>query len=223
MAFSAFFITSLFPSSIKTLAPKSLKKLFFVTIAYMTIKSAAFVKGITDYDDILADGIPQIAFIGRSNVGKSSVINSLLGRRDLARSSSQAGRTKEINFFLVNNNFYLVDLPGYGFAHGSLAERKNIQKLIYWYITHPDVEQKKVVLIIDAEVGVTESDSQMLGLLHEQDKQIIVVANKIDKVKKTELKNQLKAIEAKIIFYSVLPYSAEKKIGVKELTAEILE
>src|SRR5881394_1791063 len=123
----------------------------------MNIKSADFVKGITGDDIILTDNIPQIAFIGRSNVGKSSVINSLANKKAMARSSSSAGRTKEINFFLINKDFYLVDLPGYGFAHGSLDERKNIQQLIYWYLTNPEVEQKKVVLIIDANVGVTQS------------------------------------------------------------------
>jgi GTP-binding protein len=191
------------------------------TSNWANIKSAEFIKGVTGEDDILFDGVPQVAFIGRSNVGKSSVINSLTNRRELAKSSSTAGRTKEVNFFLVNKDFYLVDLPGYGFAHGSLKERENIQKLIYWYLTHPDVVQKKVVLIVDAKVGVTESDTQMLKLLHEQGKNVIVVANKVDKLKKTESAKQLKAIEHEVSFYSVIPYSAEKKLGVAQLAAEI--
>ena len=85
----------------------------------MNITSAIFVKGLVGDDEILNDGKDQVAFIGRSNVGKSSVINSLVNKKDLARTSSFPGRTQEINVFLINKDFYLVDLPGYGFAKGS--------------------------------------------------------------------------------------------------------
>src|SRR5579885_2543679 len=115
----------------------------------MNIKSAQFMKGLTQDDEILWDGIPQIVFIGCSNVGKSSVINSLV-KTQLARPSSVPGKTREINFYLINKQFYLADLPGYGYAKASLEERDNLRKLIYWYLLFSDVEHTLIVLIIDA-------------------------------------------------------------------------
>lgn len=187
----------------------------------MKIKSAKFIKSIVGEDEILEDGKPQVAFIGRSNVGKSAVINSLVNSKTLARSSSTAGRTKEINLFLINNLFYLVDLPGYGYAKASLEDRENLRRLIYWYLLYSEVPHKKVVLIIDAKVGPTEYDLEMLRRLEDREKDIVVIANKIDKLKNSELKKQLQAIQTAIGKHKVLPYSAEKKIGIGELTALI--
>ena len=168
-------------------------------------------------DDALEDGIPQVAFIGRSNVGKSSVINSLVNRRDLAHSSSSAGRTKEINLFLVNSAFYLVDLPGYGFAKGSLEDRENLRKLVYWYLLYSNIDHRKIVLIIDAKVGPTEYDLEILRRLGEAGKDVVIIANKIDKVKKSEYAKQLAAIQSAVGEYTVIPYSAREKIGIGEL------
>ena len=188
----------------------------------MKIKSADFVKGIVGDDDILTDGVPQVAFIGRSNVGKSSVINSLVNRRDLARSSSTAGRTREVNFFLINRAFYLVDLPGYGFAKMSLENRDTLRALIYWYLLYANVEHKKIVLIVDAKVGVTGYDTEVLRRLDEAGKDVVVVANKIDKVKRSARVVQLAAIQAAVgAAHKVIPYSAVEKIGVGELVNEI--
>src|SRR3989344_2302589 len=100
----------------------------------MQITSAEFVKGVVGEDEILTDGTPQIAFIGRSNVGKSSVINSLAQKKDLARTSAFPGRTQEINLFLINRSFYLVDLPGYGYAKMSKEKQFELQDLIAWYL-----------------------------------------------------------------------------------------
>jgi GTP-binding protein len=199
----------------------------------VNITSAKFVKGLVEADEILEDGIPQVAFVGRSNVGKSSVINSLANKKNLAKTSSFPGRTREINIFLIstirgsssgeNNSFYLVDLPGYGFAKGSKGEQEKIQSLIYWYLLASHYQQKKVVLIIDAELGATNTDIQMLHSLTEQNKQIIIVANKVDKIKKSVYKKQLNELQGQIGNYKVIPYSAEKRIGVSELTNEILK
>ncbi|MEK7066054.1 MAG: ribosome biogenesis GTP-binding protein YihA/YsxC, partial [Patescibacteria group bacterium] len=135
----------------------------------MKIKSAKFIRGVTGTDEILEDGVPQVAFIGRSNVGKSSTINSLVGQKDLARTSSFPGRTQELNVFLITpekgSPFYLVDLPGYGFAKGAISKQEQILKLIRWYLTDSGIEQKKVVLIIDASVGATANDLEMFRIL----------------------------------------------------------
>lgn len=186
----------------------------------MNVKSAEFKKGVTGPDDIFSDNIPQVAFMGRSNVGKSSVINSLTNQKDLAHSSATPGRTREINFFLINKSFYLVDLPGYGYARGSFAERDQIIELINWY-AQQNVEHQKIVVIIDAKVGPTDNDLNMLRILEQQDKHIIVVANKIDKLKSSELKKSIQAIQKSIGDNPLIPYSAVKKIGVGELYAAI--
>src|SRR6266516_2479045 len=97
------------------------------------ITSARFIRGIIGTNDILFDGLPQIAFVRRSNVGKSSVINSLTNRKDLVKVGKKPGKTTEINFFLINERFYFVDLPGYGYARLTPAEREKIRKRMLWY------------------------------------------------------------------------------------------
>jgi GTP-binding protein len=189
----------------------------------MVIRSADFKKGITGEDDIIFDGTPQVAFVGRSNVGKSSVINTLVAKKELARSSSRPGKTQEINFYLINKSFYLVDLPGYGFAEGSWSKRDALIKLIHWYLQNPDIDTQKVVLIIDAKVGPTENDLAMLALLEQAGRRIVVVANKIDKLKKAELQKSISHIQTAIGPHTLIPYSAEKKINVGLLTEEILK
>ncbi len=188
----------------------------------MKIISAKFVKGLVGDDKVLGDGVPQIAFIGRSNAGKSSVINSLTRKEGLARTSSFPGRTQEINLFLINDSFYLVDLPGYGFARASGAGREKIRDLIYSYLFNSNYDQKKVVLIIDAEVGPTESDLGMLQALEEHGKDIVIVANKIDKIKKSEYGKKIKKLTDMIGAHTIVPYSSKKKLGINELAKAIM-
>ena len=189
-------------------------------ISYMKIKSAEFIKGVAGEDEILRDDIPQVAFIGRSNVGKSSVINSLI-RADLARSSSQPGKTREINFYLINKDFYLADLPGYGFAKASLEERDQLRQLILWYLLFANIDHKKIVLIIDAQIGPSEQDMMMVRRINERQKDLVIVANKIDKIKKSGLTKQLQDLQAKFGTNKIIPYSATKRQGIEELMLEI--
>jgi GTP-binding protein len=183
--------------------------------------SASFLKGIVKHDPILEDGTPQIAFIGRSNVGKSSVINSLLGRKGLARTSSFPGRTQEINVFLVEGDTYLLDLPGYGFSRHSLEKKRQLHGLIDWYLFQSPYRQKRVVLIIDAEVGPTDNDFEMLRALEETMKPVVIVANKADKIKKSKVDARLKEIQTLIGNHKVISYSSEKRIGREVLAKEI--
>jgi GTP-binding protein len=189
----------------------------------MQIKSATFMKSVLGTNKILADGTPQVVFIGRSNVGKSSVINSLTKQKQLAKTSPFPGRTTEINLFLINNSLYLVDLPGYGFARASWKERERIQKMMYWYLFRSEIKQKKVVLIIDASVGLTENDEYMLYNMESQKKNFVIVANKIDKIKQSEYKKKMEAVAAAVGDHTIIPYSAEKKLGVAALVDEILK
>lgn len=187
----------------------------------MNIKSAQFIKSIVGDDPLLGNGIPQIAFIGRSNVGKSSVINSLVNQKALAKTSSFPGHTQQINLFLINKAFYLVDLPGYGHAEVSTDQKGQIQGLVSWYFFNSNYDQEKVVVIIDAKVGPTKDDMKMLYNLEKHEKHIIVVANKVDKIKKSLYDKQLAEISEMVKPYKVIPYSAEKRFGVNELSSEI--
>src|SRR3989344_678048 len=188
----------------------------------MKIKSAQFIKGVLGSDSMLENGIPQIAFIGRSNVGKSSVINSLVNRNSLAKTSSFPGRTQKINLFLINNFLYFVDLPGYGYAKAPDKLRDSLRAMLNWYFFVSNYKQKKVVLIIDANVGPTKDDLEILHNLEDYKKDIIVVANKIDKIKKAGYEEQLKTIKNLVGVHQIIPYSAKNKLGVEELLKEIL-
>lgn len=187
----------------------------------MRITSAKFIKGMVRDDQTLKDGLPQVAFIGRSNVGKSSTINALTGQKDLARTSSTPGRTQQINIFLINKSFYLVDLPGYGYSSGSKESKTELFELVNWYLFTSGYEQKMVVIIIDANIGVTESDLEIIHALEEHNKNIIIAANKIDKIKKSAYTKQIQTIQAAIIDHKVIPYSTKKGIGVNDLIKEI--
>ncbi|HNY35968.1 MAG TPA: ribosome biogenesis GTP-binding protein YihA/YsxC [Candidatus Pacearchaeota archaeon] len=187
----------------------------------MNIESAKFIKGVLGSDSSLESNTPQVAFIGRSNSGKSSVINSLVNQNNLATTSSFPGRTQKINLFLINDSLYFVDLPGYGYAKVPDKLKNVLKDMVNWYFFVSNYEQKKIVLIIDANVGPTKDDLEMLYALEDYRKDIIVVANKIDKIKKTRYEEQFKTIKELIGNHKIIPYSAKKKIGVKELLNEI--
>jgi len=189
----------------------------------MKIKSATFVKGAVGRDDIFESSRPQIVFIGRSNVGKSSVINSIVNQKNLARTSSFPGRTQQINLFLINEAFYLVDLPGYGFAKVPEEVRNKIRRMINWYLFNSGYAFKKIILIIDAKIGPTDDDMDMFYALEKENKNIVIVANKIDKIKKIEYDKQMKRIGDVFHGYKIIPYSAEKKTGVGRLIEEMVK
>lgn len=148
----------------------------------MEITEARFIKGVVGTDVITDTDAPHIAFLGRSNVGKSSTINMLAGRNRLVKSSSTPGKTKEINYFLINEEFFFVDLPGYGYAKVSKKERDKLRKLILWYMrdTHP--AERTFVLVIDAQVGITDYDNEIIEIARKTDDSLIIVANKSDKL-----------------------------------------
>jgi GTP-binding protein len=190
----------------------------------MIIHSAEFIKGLVGEDSVLYDGTPQIAFIGRSNVGKSSTLNAILSRKKLVKTGKTPGKTKEINFFEIKNelktSIYFVDLPGYGYAKVSKNDRQKLGKLIQWYVTHPEAETALICLIIDAKVGLTDFDKQVLIDVQEQGKRVIIGVNKIDKINqktqsilKKELLEYLGAENAdSVIFYSAANNKGTHKI-----------
>lgn len=183
----------------------------------MKINSAEFKKGIVGPDEILFNGKPQFAFIGRSNVGKSSVINSIVNQKNLVKTGKKPGKTTEINFFLINNKFYFVDLPGYGYAKLSPEKREKIRNLILWYITDEQIRPKKIILILDIKAGFTAFDKEMIEILRSQGHDYVILANKADKLNKRELAAQLEQIRTESYEENVIPHSATAKIGRGEL------
>lgn len=177
----------------------------------MKITSSEFIKGAVNRDGLPRDLRAQIAFIGRSNVGKSSFINSLANQKHLAKSSGTPGRTLEVNFFLMNKKFYFVDLPGYGYAKQPRALREEIEDRIFWFLTDDTIPLRTVVVLVDAKVGPTDLDIDMLETLshHLHRYQVIVIANKIDKVKNSEQAKILREIQLKAPGCRVYPYSSK--------------
>jgi GTP-binding protein len=186
-----------------------------------------FVKGVVDIDGLPRDGKPEIAFAGRSNVGKSSLINALTGQKSLARVSVTPGRTRELNFFTLgkNDDFYLVDMPGYGYARASKAEVKGWTRLIQDYLKGCR-ELKRVFLLIDARHGLKDSDREIMTLMDEAAVSYQGVLTKADKPKGAELA----AIEAKVgtelakrpaAYPQLIATSARTGAGIPELRAEI--
>jgi len=159
----------------------------------MKISTSEFVLSVAKADAVVLDELPQIAFVGRSNVGKSSLINYLCANGKLARTSSTPGRTRLINYFLINKNMYFVDLPGYGFAKASKLEVSGWQSLIEPYL-EGNTRLKLVCMLVDCKVGPTEDDKQMIKYLSYFRIPYVVVATKVDKFAKSKVKPRLSEI-----------------------------
>jgi GTP-binding protein len=185
-----------------------------------------FVMGAVAIDGLPAADVPEVAFAGRSNVGKSSLINAVTGRLHLARASTAPGRTREINFFLVDEKIRLVDLPGYGFAKVSRDAARKFQNLGRAYLRgRPNL--KRAYLLIDARHGLKDVDKEALDAFDQAAVSYQIVLTKADKISRTELAKTLAKTEAAIVrrpaaFPRVLGTSSEKGTGIPELRAEIL-
>lgn len=187
----------------------------------MRIRSAKFIAAATIVDSFPKDRLPEIAFIGRSNVGKSSLINSLLGVKGLARTSSTPGRTQSINFFLINEEFYFVDLPGYGFAKTSKENRRAWGKLIERYLA----ERKQLVisiLIVDARHEPSPLDLQMKSWLQHYGLPFLVVSTKIDKLTANEQRKSRQLTKKIFDTEDIIPYSSITRDGASQVWDVIL-
>lgn len=185
----------------------------------MIIKDAelAIVCGVTSR---LPDtGMPEVAFAGKSNVGKSSLINGLMNRKALARTSGQPGKTQTINFYKVNKSMYLVDLPGYGYAKTAQTEKEKWGKMIEKYL-HTSKNLKAVFLLVDIRHAPSANDCQMYDWVLHQGYEPIVIATKLDKLKRSQVQKNLKVIRETLKIGKdavVIPYSAETKQGREEI------
>ena len=191
----------------------------------INLQKAEFILSAASEKGFLHDGLPQVAFAGRSNVGKSSVINCLLNRKNFARVGASPGKTIHINYFKIDSTFYLVDLPGYGYAKVSKSERDRWGKLMESYFAHPELMTLGVT-IVDARHKPTADDVTMVQWFRDTGCPLIVVANKLDKLKKSEIAPNLQQIREVLQLEDdvpVVPFSAEKRTGKEELLGLIFK
>ena len=189
----------------------------------VNLHNAQFVLSAVSPKDFLDDGLPQVAFAGRSNVGKSSAINRLLNRKNFARVGAVPGKTVHINYFRIDDAFYLVDLPGYGYAQVSKGERDRWGKLMEDYFARPELLTLGV-MIVDARHKPTADDRTMARWFRDTGRPLVVAANKLDKLKKSEIVPNLQLIRDTLELGEgdpVIPFSAEKGTGREELLSAI--
>ena len=185
----------------------------------MKIRSAVFELGAVKPAQWPADGLPEVAFIGRSNVGKSSLINKLLGRKSLARVSGTPGKTRETNFYRINEKFRLVDLPGYGYATVSKTERTRFQKMLETYLTERTV-LRRVVQLVDIRHPPSAMDVAVHEWLLALDAPVVVVATKSDKLSKSAVVKSLGMIRTTLSTPAeLIATSAETGSGIAEVWA----
>jgi GTP-binding protein len=182
----------------------------------MKITSAKFTASAATWASVPRDRKPEVAFLGRSNVGKSSLINSLLGVKGLARTSSTPGRTQALNFFLINEQFYFVDLPGYGYAKTSKTNRQAWGKLIEKYLAERE-QLVLSILIVDARHEPSPLDLQMKSWLQHFGLSYLVVSTKIDKLSTNERRVSHARARQALETERVIPYSAVTREGAREL------
>ena len=190
----------------------------------MNLQIAEFVTSVTDLSKLPKDGLPQIVFSGKSNVGKSSVINRVLNRKNFARVGETPGKTVHINFFRIDNRAYFVDLPGYGYAKVPKAEKECWGKLMEQYFSVPE-RVSLGIQIVDARHKPTADDVTMCAYFQSTGRPFVVVANKLDKLKKSELEPNLALIRQTLTLSEdtpLIPFSAEKGTGRDELVKAIL-
>ncbi|ADX70453.1 ribosome biogenesis GTP-binding protein YihA/YsxC [Lactobacillus helveticus] len=186
----------------------------------MIIKSSNYAVSAVREDQYPKDNLSEIALSGRSNVGKSSLINTLLNRKNLARTSSQPGKTQTLNFYLINDEFYLVDVPGYGYARVSQKKRQEFGEMIQDYLeTRPNL--KGLVILIDSRHEPTKDDIAMYNYAQYLNLPILVVCTKIDKIKKSQVNKVMsrlkKNIDLNYDHVTVLTFSSVTKLHVAEL------
>ncbi|MBQ8851651.1 MAG: YihA family ribosome biogenesis GTP-binding protein [Oscillibacter sp.] len=186
----------------------------------LNFQKTEFVRSAGTPESFIRDGLPQFAFAGRSNVGKSSVINRLLGRKNLAYVGASPGKTTQVNYFQVDNRAYLVDLPGYGYAKVSRAEKERWGRLMESYFQEEADRITVGVLIVDIRHKPTADDVTMHTWFRESGCPEIVVANKLDKLKKSQVEPALALIRETLELTDrdiLLPFSAEKGAGKEEV------
>lgn len=190
----------------------------------MQFQSAEYVRSAGSPEQFFRDPFPKMVFAGRSNVGKSSVINRLTGRKNLARVGASPGKTRQINYFLIDEKLYLVDLPGYGYAKVSKEERARWARLMERFFRDEGGRVTAGVLIVDIRHKPTADDLTMFQWFRDSGCPLVIVANKLDKLKKREIEPALTCIRETLGLRdadALIPFSAEKGDGKDALTAQL--
>lgn len=188
------------------------------------LHNVEFLRSAVKESDFPRDGLPQIVFAGKSNVGKSSVINKLLNRKNFARVSAQPGKTIHINYFVIDKQMYLVDLPGYGYARVSKAEQQRWGELMETYFAEGLLTLG--IQIVDIRHKPTRDDVTMADWFRASGQPWVVIANKLDKIKKSQLEGNLAVIRQTLLLpedVPVIPFSAEKGDGRDQVLALIFD
>jgi len=189
------------------------------------LRNCEFVMGGADLESLPPATLPEIAFAGRSNVGKSSLVNALTGRKTLAKASNTPGRTREINFFLLAESLMLVDLPGYGYAKAPKKDVARWTRLVKDYLAgRPNL--RRVCLLIDSRHGIKDVDIEIMGMLDKAAVNYQIILTKTDKIKASELAQITEAAYAALKRHpaahpQILVTSSEKKDGIEELRDEL--
>lgn len=190
----------------------------------MNLHNVEFIKSAADEKDFIRDGLPQIVFSGKSNVGKSSVINRLLNRKNMAKTGSTPGKTTHINYFLIDGRAYFADLPGYGYAKVSKKEKERWSRLMESYFDARSLISLGI-MIVDCRHKPTSDDKIMADWFRLSACPLIVVANKADKVGRSELEGNIRTIKSTLELAEdtvIMPFSAAKGAGRDELISEIM-
>ena len=189
----------------------------------MIIKNPEFKISAVSPKQYPNDGLPQIVLVGKSNVGKSSFINTMVNRKKLARTSSEPGKTRQINFYSMDNKFYFVDLPGYGYSKMSKEEQVRVGNFIEEYLSKCK-NIALIVFLIDIRHSPTENDRLMYNYVINSNKPCIIIANKADKIAVTKVDSQVKALQDELNplkDFTFLPFSAERRIYSEKVWEEI--
>lgn len=189
----------------------------------MIIKNPAFQVSAVSPKQYPNDGLPQIVLVGKSNVGKSSFINTMVNRKSLARTSSEPGKTRQINFYNMDNMFYFVDLPGYGYSKMSKQEQVRVGNFIEEYLSTCN-NIALIIFLIDIRHSPTENDKLMYNYVVHVNKPCIILANKADKIAVTKVDTQVKALQDELNplkDFSFLPFSSERRIYSENVWSEI--
>ena len=180
----------------------------------MNIKNAQFEISAVKPSQYPKNNLPEIVLVGKSNVGKSSFINTMINRKKLARTSSEPGKTRQINFYNIDNLFYFVDLPGYGFSKMSKKEQEQVGKFIEYYLQHRE-QIRLVIFLVDIRHKPTKNDKLMYDYIIRSGLPCLILANKADKIAITKVENEVKNIQQNLNPMKdilTLPFSSERKI-----------
>jgi GTP-binding protein len=190
-------------------------------------KKCEFIMGAASKDGLPKESLPEVAFVGRSNVGKSSLLNALVQNKGMARVSNTPGRTQQINFFRLDNKLMLVDLPGYGFAKASKSDRAKWTRLMKYYLGDRRT-LRRVFVLVDSRHGLKDSDEEMMDLLDDAAVPYQIILTKIDKISKTALDSVKESVKEGAVMHAALleeqiATTTKKNIGLDKLRNSIKE